>query len=233
MSRPARLPVAALFDLDGTLVDREPLMLDALGATLRAAGRELDVEDVAAFTGRAWTDVYQCLAIESTLGWSFDELMDRVLATSEELLAAGREARVLTGAVPLVNRLHQRGMPIAVVTGSLRREVDPVLSQLGITELLALVLPADDYGPGKPHPECYLRAAAALGVDASACVVFEDSDAGIAAGCAAGMKVVAVREANAPVGHPARQRLDCAHAVVDTLAEVDDALLAALFDVSG
>ncbi|MCX7619571.1 MAG: HAD family phosphatase [Acidimicrobiales bacterium] len=233
MSWKTTYPAAALFDFDGTIVDREPLMLEALTDVLRGAGRVVTYDDLARFTGCAWTDVYQQLALSSQLDWTFSEFMDRVLAAGEVLLANGRECRVLTGAVELIERLGQRGLPVGVVTGSLRREVMPVLEQLGVSESLTLVLSADDYGRGKPDPECYLRAAAVCGVRPSGCLVFEDSDVGIAAANAAGMKVVAVREANAPIGHPAHQRLDGAHVVVDTLAEVDDDLLGAIFGLSG
>ncbi|MBI2706072.1 MAG: HAD family phosphatase [Actinobacteria bacterium] len=222
MSGALNWPAAALFDLDGTLIDREPLMAEAVARALAEAGAPLAADDRGVTVGRSWTDVYRLLRIEDRCGWSFDEFMSTVLAEADGLLAGGFEARVLDGGLELMELLERHGTKVAVVTGSLRREVGPALADAGMTDRVSLVLAAEDCNEGKPSPECYLLAARQLGADPVRCVVFEDSAVGVAAGLRAGMRVIASEDANAPEGDPARQDLSAAHVVVPTLRSVTE-----------
>jgi HAD superfamily hydrolase (TIGR01509 family) len=84
-------------------------------------------------------------------------------------------------------------VPVAIVSGSARAEIEPVLQTAGIRDAVTVVVSVDDVAAGKPDPESYLRALELLdGVAASDAVVFEDTDAGIAAAKGAGMRCVAV-----------------------------------------
>jgi beta-phosphoglucomutase-like phosphatase (HAD superfamily) len=218
------MPAAALFDFDGTLIDREPLIADAVVLLLERHG--IEPPDGSLVIGRAWQDVHADLGVASGLGWSVADLVDATRVVAAELVAAGRDPRVLTGGADLIARLAGRGVPVAIVSGSTRAELDDGIEVLGVGAHLAFHLGAEDYGRGKPHPECFLAAADRLGAEPSRCVVFEDSTVGVAAGLAAGMKVIATADANQPEGHPAWQDHGGAHAVVATLAEVTDDLLA-------
>lgn len=226
---------AAFFDLDGTLIDREPLMTEAVARVCRREGLVLTESELHGLVGRAWTGVHLELAIEHRLGWGLEDFMVHVLLEGERLTEAGFPARVLPGAVELVTRLAGRGVPVALVTGSLRREAVVAIAQLGIGGHLAAVLAAEDYPEGKPDPACYRAALGAVGLaddDAVRCVVFEDSVVGVAAGRAAGMRVVGTTGANRPAGHPAHQDLSAADRVVHHLDEVTDELLEAVISGS-
>jgi sugar-phosphatase len=91
-------------------------------------------------------------------------------------------------------------VPVAVVSGAARAEIEPVLAAAGLDDVLATIVPADDIVHGKPHPEGYLRALELLdgGIAAHDVVVLEDTEAGVAAAKAAGMRVVAVLGTLAP-----------------------------------
>jgi sugar-phosphatase len=221
----AEWPAAALFDLDGTLVDREPLMTEAVSRVIVAGDIPPVRGPASAFVGRSWFDVYRAFDVEAAAGWSFDGFIGRVMAAADELVAGGFPVRVLDGGRALMQRLTDAGTPIAIVTGSLRAEVPPALAQAGVADLVGLVVAAEDYGPGKPDPTCYRTAAERLGVAAASCVVFEDSTVGVAAGRAAGMVVVATADANPAPDHPAHQDLSAAHVIVPTLAAVTDEML--------
>ena len=223
------LPAAAFFDLDGTLMDREPLMQEAIRQVTAARGLDFTDDELAPLVGRAWQDVYLALEIAPRTGWDLDEFLAEVLGCGEALLRGGYETRVLDGGVELITRLADRGVPVWMVTGSLRREADLAIEQLGLATVLGGSLAAEDYVRGKPDPECYLAAAAGVGVAPDAihrCLVVEDSHPGVAAGVAAGMRVLATAEANRPPGHPSHQDLAAAHVVVPSLAVVDDEVLA-------
>ncbi|WP_405826137.1 HAD-IA family hydrolase [Streptomyces sp. NBC_01390] len=175
---------AALFDMDGTLVDTERLWWEAVE---QVAGRPLTEADQPDVLGRP---------VEHTADWL-------AAATGAEpgRLAAElhREfaARVRTGIVPrpgaldLLDALAEAGVPTALVTASPRAVADTVLKALGASRF-AVSVTADDTEHTKPAPDPYLAACHALGVDPAACVAVEDTETGVASAEAAGCAVLAV-----------------------------------------
>lgn len=237
--------LAAFFDLDGTLMDREPLMEQAILAMCRAAGVAMDRDTVGSLVGRAWPDVHRVLGIERLLGYDVERFLAEVFDQADRLTAGGFPTRVLEGGRELVERLHRTGVAVLLVTGSLRIEAEVAIEHLDIAPFLTGSLAAEDFLPGnprvgatsfhdpagKPSPYPYLRALELAGLteaDAAGCVVFEDSEVGVTSGLAAGMKVIATAAANRPVGHPSHQDVSQAHAVVPGLLDVSDDLLAAV-----
>jgi HAD superfamily hydrolase (TIGR01509 family) len=186
--RPLR---AVLWDMDGLLVDTEPVWTLAeeelaaeLGGTwspqLKAtiAGTRLDVAVPAILEhyGRPTT--------AADVAWASGWLLRRM----GELFAS--EPTVLPGVRALLTELAARQVPVALVSSSYRALVQAVLAHgLGPFDV---TVAGDEVGHGKPHPEPYLTAAARLGVDPQDCVVLEDSVAGVLAGEAAGCAVLAV-----------------------------------------
>lgn len=116
---------------------------------------------------------------------------------------ADKEARFLTGvadvkpiASVLAHILDAHGrIPLAIVSGSPRGNVQRTLATLGLHDRFDVLVCAEDYRQGKPHPEPFLTAAALLGAEPRHCLVFEDADAGIASAAAAGMQWVRVPQA--------------------------------------
>jgi beta-phosphoglucomutase-like phosphatase (HAD superfamily) len=224
-------PRAVFFDLDGTLMDREPLMQVAVARACAEMGLVLGADEVAMQLGRAWPDVHRLLDVRAKVGLDLAGFLELVFATADALTADGFEAPVLAGGRALIERFHTAGTPVVLVTGSMRREADQAIEQLGIGALLAGSLAGEEYTPGKPSPVCYQAAAALVGLDATAdagqCLVFEDSTVGIAAGVAAGMRVIASAAANPPPGHGSHQDQSAAHVVVAELTDVTDAVVTA------
>jgi len=221
-------PAAAFFDLDGTLIDREPLMQQAVRDITDAAGLGYTEDDLAPLVGRAWQDVYVALDIEARAALTFASFIDGVMGRGQLLMDEGFPTPVLEGGVELIERLRVADVPVWLVTGSLRREADVAIRRLGIGALLNGSLAAEEYGRGKPDPECYLTAAGLAGVadgDRARCLVVEDSEPGVLAGVAAGMRVLATAAANRPADHPSHQDLSGAHVVVRSLADVDDMIM--------
>ncbi len=223
-----RFPAAALFDLDGTLVDTEPLKSLALVRACEAVDVAIPAEVLERLVGRAWQDVHRILDLARRPGWDLEAFLDAVMVETDGLLGEGWSIDPLPGAVELLRRLVADGVPVGVVTGSFRRELEAVVELLGLHDVLAVTLAAEDYTAGKPDPECYLAAASALAVPPSRCVVFEDSTPGIASGRAAGMAVVASAAANPAPGEVGHQDQSGAHVVVGDLHGVTEAVLDAL-----
>ena len=206
---------AFIFDMDGTLVDSEVLWVEATATFLRQQGCTLShAEGVALVYGHAWDDIYVDIRAR------FPALdMDRV-ALEDQLheiflgLRDVRDVRIVTS-VDLLKKLAQ-DHPVCVVSGSPRRELDESIALAGVGPHLAFALASEDYHPGKPHPACFRMAADKLGVPPEACLVFEDSAAGITAAKAAGMQAIALVRPNAP-----KQDMSAADAVMTDLAEFE------------
>ena len=182
---------AVLWDMDGLMVDSEPLWTLAETELAAELGGEWSDEIKAAVVGTR-LDV----AVPVILTWlGVDPTPEQVLATSDRLLQRmvqlfSRDLPLLPGVRALLQQLDDEGVPMALVSSSYRVLVDAVLAH-GLGPF-ALTLAGDEVVHGKPSPEPYLMAASRLGVDPERCVVLEDSPSGVASGEAAGCAVVAV-----------------------------------------
>lgn len=218
-------PGAVLLDLDGTLVDRELAMAEAVDRVCARAGVPLAPGDAGRLAGRSWPDVHAALAISALPGWDLAHFLAAVLDEASQPTAI--PVGLVPGAGELIARLVARGVLLGLVTGSTAAEVaglDPLLA----VEAFSVVVTADDVVAGKPAPDGYRQAAAALGVDPARCVAVEDTAVGVAAAHAAGMAVVGTTACNPPPGHPAHQDLSGADALVAALDELTDEVLAAI-----
>ncbi len=224
------LPDALLLDLDGTLVDSEPIHAESIARALASSGVELTLDERAYVWGHAWQDIYRELHVERRTGIGLRELQELAVLEKTKMFMEGVRLPILPGATELVRLATAMGLPVAIVSGSCRAEIEQMLPHLGIADELAFFLGAEDYPRGKPAPDSYLTAAARLLVKPASCVVIEDSEAGIAAGLTAGMRVLASRAGNPPHGTHGHQDQGRAHRVVDDLACVAERDLRALMD---
>jgi beta-phosphoglucomutase-like phosphatase (HAD superfamily) len=208
---------AVLFDMDGTLVDREPLAAQALVDACATANWVLDADQVDQAFGRAWQDVYRELDVEARTGWGAAHFVDLVMAAADSLVAGDYPVPALAGATELVHGLGDRGIPLALVTGSTRREVKATLGPVALLDRFTLVVAAEDYRQGKPAPESYATALRVLGATPACSVGVEDSRAGVAAARAAGLRVLGTRAAHRN-GQFRQQDLSDADLVVPGLA---------------
>jgi HAD superfamily hydrolase (TIGR01509 family) len=179
------MPEAILWDHDGVLVDTERLYFQATRELLARVGVEITAEQYRQF-----------LLVEGRGAWHLAEARG---ISKEEIarLRAGRDDRymhlltrgdvVVPGALDLLKRLRSR-YRMAVVTSSQRVHFDAIHAHTGLRGLVEFVLTRADYGECKPHPEPYLRALERLALPAGQCLVVEDSERGLRAAQAAGLK---------------------------------------------
>ena len=189
-SAPPRHVTAAIFDLDGLLLDTEPLYLQATAEVLSRYGRELERDVLRRYIGIPSVQTMQRLAEFYELDVPAEQLNVERHAILEGLLPT---ASPLTGARELTAALKAAGVPVAVGTSS-TRDTSEIKTERHREWLdtFDCVVTSDDVDRGKPHPDIFLRAAERLGRPAGECVVFEDARSGVEAAHAAGMAVVMV-----------------------------------------
>jgi HAD superfamily hydrolase (TIGR01509 family) len=208
------------FDMDGTLVDSEPLWFETEVGIVAEYGFELGREHWVNVLGQPNDVAVAYLLQVSGAPLTPAELNRRIEAAMEAAL--GRGVEPVPGAKQLLNDLNAAGIPLALVSASSRRIVDACLASIG-ADHFAFTVSGDDVTHGKPHPEPYLSAARHFGVAPERCAVVEDSPNGAASGAAAGCRVVAVPQREALIGpHPLIT-------VAGSLAEVTLESLRALF----
>ncbi len=182
-------PIQALiFDMDGTLVDSEPFAERAWIDFLRRHGHELRAEVLGRMFGLR---LFESAAIVKE-AYGLDLPVEEIAATQDELrLAALRgNLRPLPGAAALVAFGREAGLRLALATSSLRHHADLTLAEVGLAGSFDAEATGDEVERGKPAPDIFLLAATRLGVEPRACLVLEDSPAGVTAGVAAGMRCV-------------------------------------------
>jgi HAD superfamily hydrolase (TIGR01509 family) len=180
---------AVLFDMDGLLIDSEPLWLESETAVMARLGADWTERDQAALLGGSLNRTVRYLLAKASRPAPPEAVA--------EWLMSGIIARVRRGGVPvrpgareLLAATAAAGLPTALVTSSERSFMDAVLASTGL-RFGALVC-ADDVTATKPDPEPYLLAAKLLGVPSADCFALEDSPNGVASAEAAGCQVIAV-----------------------------------------
>jgi beta-phosphoglucomutase len=204
------LPVrAVIFDFNGTLSHDEPILCEIFCDLFAEYGRPLsaqeyfdelaglsDPEIVRAWLGRDHPSVH--------------EVVQQRIARYRERVADGSS---VPEAVREAVRYAADRVPVAIVSGAARVEIEPVLQAAGLAASVGPIVAAEDVAQGKPHPAGYLRALTLLddGLHASDVLVFEDTEAGIASAKAAGIRCMAV------LGTLAPERLAAADEIVPAI----------------
>ena len=187
---PGRSLAAVLFDMDGTLVDTEKLWDVSLRDLATRYGGVLSDTARAAIIGSSAPNTMRLLSAD--LGRPDIDLEEGaawLIARTAELFAEGIPWR--PGAAELLAAVRAAGVPTALVTNTGRGLVDIALDTLGATNFDAVIC-GDEVAFAKPHPEPYLAAARALGVEPDRCVAVEDSVTGLASARAAGCALLAI-----------------------------------------
>lgn len=185
---------AVLFDMDGTLVDSEETTLAALAECLERRGCKMTDELREYTVKNAWDKVLMFLYDRFQGLPSPREFLDETLELKREMMGKNGPA-LLPGAREIFSSLSS-SYNLAIVSGSFKMEIERLLAYMNSAGYVKCIIGGDDVNFHKPNPECYLRAAQALGAPLHRCLVVEDSPIGIAAGAAAGAAVVAVKAGN-------------------------------------
>ncbi len=185
-----RKDFGVVFDVDGLLVDSEPLQARAINGVMARHGIHLGDEEFNELVGTTTRDNFVLLKARYGLPESVDELLSAKAVLYLELVRTDLQA--CDGAVDLVRALHGMGVPLAVASSSPRRDVHLSLEVVGLADCFLHVVTAEDVAHPKPAPDLYLEAVSRLGLAPGQCVAFEDSGAGVQSATSAGLTCYAV-----------------------------------------
>lgn len=186
---------AAIFDMDGLLIDSEPLWKRAEQEVLAELGIQLTDDDceqtLGLRTDMVVTHWYQRFPWKSPSQQTVADAVDRRV---EELVS--HHGHAMPGAIRAIEAARRAGLLIGLATSSSHSLIDTVVRKLDLAQYFTVTCSAMDEGFGKPDPAVYQTAAARLGVASSDCVAFEDTVPGVQSAKAAGMRVIAVPAAH-------------------------------------
>ena len=205
-------PVTAIIlDMDGLMVDTEPLYKTAWQAACSELGFDLNDERYAKIVGRPLPDCERVLAEEFGPSFSLDALRARWPAIwRDEVGRLGIQKK--PGLDELLALATEQGLPVAVATSTNADWAQSTLDRAGLANRFEVIVTGDQIARGKPAPDIYLEAARRLGVPPAECVAIEDSEAGIQSIAAAGMFGILV-----PHWTPSSVARAAAHSIVPSL----------------
>jgi len=204
---------AVTFDFNGTLSDDEQILFGVYAELFAEHGRPLRADEY--FTQLAGLSEHEI--VRSWLG-DRDDLEAIVRERIDRYRAAVTDGSTVSGPMRAAVRLAASRVPVAVVSGATRAEIEPVVAAAGLGEVFCAIVDGEDVTHGKPHPESYETAVALLarhapGLVAGEVVAFEDTEAGVASAKSAGVRCIAL------AGTLARDRLVQADEIVDAIDE--------------
>jgi HAD superfamily hydrolase (TIGR01509 family) len=181
---------AAIFDMDGLLLDSERVIMDAWLTAAHAQGAALTREDFLTVVGAGYSESQRRLT--ALLGGAQPFEAVRVLAQARLTSDAGVLFPIKPGALQIVALLRERQVPCAVASSTRISEVRNRLGKVNLLPYFQALAGGDEVADSKPDPAVYLLAAERLGVPPQRCLAFEDTGHGARAAHAAGMRVVVI-----------------------------------------
>ncbi|TAL15019.1 HAD family phosphatase [Patescibacteria group bacterium] len=179
---------AVIFDMDGVIVDTEPLTDEHHKQYLQELGADLDAKPFEPQRGMNSRGTWEVFKTMYGLEHDIDFLIESGRERYMEHLKTLDELPIIDGVSELIHQLHATGYRIGLASSSNPKRIKLFLNQLGLTDFFEVTVSGDDVKHGKPAPDCYLLAAKKLGVNPEDCVVIEDATFGVRAAKSAGMK---------------------------------------------
>ena len=203
-----RKPVeAALFDMDGLLLDTEAIYIEAMREAVRALGHpELPLDFCHSTAGVPGPERNRMIQEHYGDGFSIAAFREQFAVLARRRMDEG--IPVKPGVVELLDFLAGRGLPLAVATSARRPTAENHLGKAGLLGRFAAIATRDDVEHTKPHPDVYLEAARRLGVAPERCLAFEDSNVGLEAAHAAGTMAFMVPDLLQPLPENRERSVD-------------------------
>ncbi|MFH1182001.1 MAG: HAD family phosphatase [Candidatus Woesearchaeota archaeon] len=204
---------AVIFDMDGVIIDSEAIHLEADNEVLKEFGKSLSEKENLKYVGTCNEEFYSDMKKKFNLPISVEELVRRKVEIDIKLV--GEKAKPILPTLELIKLLSKNKYKLALASSLATLQIESILRKLNLKKYFETIVSVDCVAKAKPSPEMFLKAANLLGVKNSDCIVIEDSDKGVMAAKAAGMKVIAV-----PNSYTKHHDLSKADLIVSSLGDV-------------
>ncbi len=176
-----------IFDMDGVIVDTEPVHYYAYRQHFSQLGIDVPDEMYATFTGNSTKNVYQRLKEAFTLTDEVEGLVGQKRQIFNDAFDSKEDLDLLPGVGALIEDLHNNGFQLILASSSAKVTIERVFRRFGLHKYFSHIVSGEDFPRSKPDPAIFEKAAALSGVPKNECVVIEDSTAGVKAAKAAGL----------------------------------------------
>ena len=187
---------AVIFDMDGVLVDTEPLHIQTEKRMFEKMNLDISDEEHAGYMGTATDVMWKQIISKRNLPLDVAEMTKLTIQEGLPFFYSLEKMDPMPGLIDLLENLKTKNIPLAVASSSDPETIRVILEKSGIRKYFLHVVSSSEVGKSKPEPDVFLHAAKLLGVAPENCVVFEDSKNGIKAAKAAGMFCIAYSGAN-------------------------------------
>jgi HAD superfamily hydrolase (TIGR01509 family) len=181
---------AVVFDVDGLILDNEPIYRDSMIAAAGDGGNDFPLGLYLTTVGLSTEATRTVLSEHFGKAFDFDGFWTAASRRFHDRAAS--QLRLKAGVVELLNVLDDIGLPRAVATSSCREDIQHYLTACGLLDRFQAVVAQGDYARGKPNPDSFLKAAERLGVEPARCLALEDSHHDVRAASGAGMMTIMV-----------------------------------------
>jgi HAD superfamily hydrolase (TIGR01509 family) len=215
---------AVLFDMDGVIVDTEPLHCKAYYQMFNAVNIEVPKELYASFTGQSTISICQKLCSHFILSETPETLVALKRKFFKCIFETDKDLRLIDGVLDLIKDYHANGMTLVLASSASMTTINNVFDRFDLNQYFIAKLSGADLKASKPHPEIFLKAAEASGCLKSECMVIEDSTNGIKAAKAAEIYCVGFKSA-----HSKNQDYSHADLVIDNFNDIAYHKISSLF----
>lgn len=206
---------AFIFDMDGVIIDSEPIHKQVIKEFLQKHNYTIDNEELDRYVGMTSTAVFSMLKEKFHLPASAQELTDQHMEDFK-LYIKNHQIQPIDGIRELLSKLQAQNILTAIASSSPLDVIEFVANDFAITDCFTYLMSGEDVAQGKPAPDIYLATAKKLNVNPADCVVLEDSTNGSIAAKAAGMYCIGFANPNS-----GNQDLSAANTIVHKITDID------------
>lgn len=206
---------AFIFDMDGVIIDSEPLYYKADRMVINDFGIDIPDEEMNKYVGISCKTVWSDIKEKYNVNAAIDEILARH-ALYKKGVFENEELQAINGVNELLADLKEKKISIGLASSSPREFIEQILKSLNIIDYFEVIVSGEELKNGKPAPDIFLKAAELLNTEPDDCVVLEDSSNGVKAAKSAGMKCIAYKNLNSGI-----QDLSLADIIVNTLEKLN------------
>lgn len=205
-----------IFDMDGVIVDTEPVHHYAFIQHFKQLNLEITPEVYAGFTGNSTKNIYEKLKVLYNLEHEIDFLVESKRNLFNDAFDRKEDLYLLEGVEELIKDLHKNGMQLILASSSANITIRRIFDRFGLHNYFTYIVSGEDFPKSKPHPAIFLKAAALANTPIENCIVIEDSTNGIKAAKAAGIYCIGYDSF-----HSKMQDYSLADAVISKFSELN------------